>query len=152
MEIPLTDPQWDDLFTFTHLVLKLGLKPVFPEKLPVSTSAGFCLPGIASSFLPPLSSFFIPTMEFQWVPTHIAPFPGLQGHKLGPSIYFSQKFKQKPPEVLWKCPESRSRVSCCWWPGAYQSAVLPKVMISSSSLNFGTAQESSFQRTSSFPY
>lgn len=55
--------QQDDLFT-SHLGLKLGLKPVFPEKLPMRTSVRFCLPGILFPLSRPLCSF-IPTMGFQ---------------------------------------------------------------------------------------
>ena len=65
--------QRDDLFTFTHLGLTLGLKLVFPEMLPMRTSVGFCLPGILFPLSHPLWSFFIPTMGFQQAPTHITP-------------------------------------------------------------------------------
>lgn len=48
-------------------------------------------------------------------PNHITPPLWLLGHKLGPSVYFSPKFKWKAPEALWKRPGRRPRsfpVSC----------------------------------------
>lgn len=85
--------QRDDLFTFTHLGLTLGLKPVFPEMLPMRTSVGFCLPGIlfplfTSSLILLHSNHGIPASSHSHYST-----PGLHGHKLGPSAYFFPKFK-----------------------------------------------------------